>query len=75
MTVAGRGLCMTIDGEKIQDGVPLQLLATVFGGVQNTIYYIAMAESGVTHAKDSCARAFGTVSTDTSSGSQQRVCC
>jgi hypothetical protein len=48
MTVAGRGLCMTIDGEKIQDGVPLQLLATVFGGVQNTIYYIAMAESGVT---------------------------
>ena len=39
---------MTIDGEKIRDGVPLQLLATVFGGVQNTIYYIAMAESGVT---------------------------
>ena len=42
---------MTIDGEKIQDGVPLQLLATVFGGVQNTIYYIAMAESGVAPRK------------------------
>lgn len=38
---------MTIDGESIQDGVPLQLLARVFEGVQNTIYSIAMAESGV----------------------------
>jgi hypothetical protein len=37
---------MTIDGEGIREGVPLQLLATVFRGVQDTIYHMAMAESG-----------------------------
>lgn len=44
--MAGQSLCITIDGEEIREGVPLQLLATVFSGVQSTIYYIAMAESG-----------------------------
>lgn len=41
-----KSLCITIDGEETREGVPLQLLATVFRGVQETVYNIAMAESG-----------------------------
>ncbi len=44
--MAGERLCITVDGEEIREGVPLQLLAAVFRGVQDTVYHIAMAESG-----------------------------
>ncbi|NPV51908.1 MAG: hypothetical protein HPY71_00080 [Firmicutes bacterium] len=38
------GLRISIEGEEVRDGVPLSLLADVFRGVQETVYYIAMAE-------------------------------
>ena len=43
---AERNLWISIDGEETREGVPLQLLSAVFSGVQETIYHIAMAESG-----------------------------
>lgn len=46
MPMAERNLWISIDGEETRQGVPLELLSAVFSGVQETVYHVAMAESG-----------------------------
>ena len=46
MSMEERSLWISIDGEETRDGVPLRLLSAVFSGVQETVFHIAMAESG-----------------------------
>lgn len=47
MLNTGQSLLISIHGEEVRKGVPLSLLATVFGGLQETVYSIATAESGL----------------------------
>ena len=46
MPMEERSLWISIDGEETREGVPLRLLSAIFSGVQETVYHIAMAESG-----------------------------
>lgn len=46
MAMGAQTLRITIEGEGVRAGIPLPLLATVFRGIQETVYYIAMAETG-----------------------------
>jgi hypothetical protein len=43
---AGQSLFVSIHNEEVTKGVPLSLLAAVFSGLQDTVYFIATAVSG-----------------------------
>ena len=46
MLNTGQSLVISVHGEEVRKGVPLSLLSVIFSGLQETVYFIATAESG-----------------------------